>query len=607
MSGSNTPIVDIPVNSDKFEKFIADFEKHKASLGALPGVWEAINNTQKKSLGVLGGIAEQLNIINQSVLANVAATNKNALGQEKMKNQVTATAHGMESLSRWTGRVTRDLAEGVTSLLKWSALTGAVGGLLGAGSLWGLDRLAAAAGGDRRAALGLGVSTPQMLAFENTYARLISPDQVLGSVVEAQSNPASMGRVAFSTLGIRDYQTADAAHVALETLDAVRAFAKRTPKESLGAMYSAYQIGSLGYSLEDVRRIGNTDDAEYGQLRARYGKEVAQFQVDPNNQEKWQDFLTTLGESGTKIKQVLIDGLAPLAGPLSDLSKSVAEVIKAFLSAPELKVWIKDASDGLERFAKFIGTPDFDADIQSFVRGVGEFATAISNAVKWIYGHLPDSITGAGQSSDWQSWHRNKNLAENFDSLSLDTGLTKWQVDNANGMSATKYARMAVAHDYFASKGWNEAQIAGILAGGDKESGWNPTQKGGVFQWDGDRYNQYIKDVGKPPEQTDIYTQIAYAQFELEHNKRTAADQLRATRTPEDAYTEFRKYFEVPKEEYRVRDEPSGRAEAGGFYGQFGNIGSRALQSPAPVTVYLQLHSPTSLQVATGAAQGSPP
>jgi hypothetical protein len=134
-----TSILDFDFDDSKFQEFFDKFEKHKETAGKMPGVWASMVKGQEKSLAVLGLIGDQLGVINKSILSVVEATKKSADNQEKFARSAHAGALSIEGTARHALSLSRSLADGAMSMLKIGSIAGVVGGLLGAGGLWGID------------------------------------------------------------------------------------------------------------------------------------------------------------------------------------------------------------------------------------------------------------------------------------------------------------------------------------------------------------------------------------------------------------------------------------------------------------------------------------
>ena len=120
---------------------------------------------------------------------------------------------------------------------------------------------------------------------------------------------------------------------------------------------------------------------------------------------------------------------------------------------------------------------------------------------------------------------------------------------------------------FFKSKGWSDAQAAGIVANIEAESQQNPRAEGdsgaayGIGQWHADRQADFAKWAGHDIHGSTLEEQAAFYAYELDHKERIAGNMLRNATTPFDAGYAVSRYFERPaggEEEARARGELAG-------------------------------------------------
>jgi hypothetical protein len=101
---------------------------------------------------------------------------------------------------------------------------------------------------------------------------------------------------------------------------------------------------------------------------------------------------------------------------------------------------------------------------------------------------------------------------------------------------------MTGAMSYFRSQGWTRQQSAGIVGNLWQESGLDPSKVGdngqamGIAQWHPDRQKalrEFAKNRGMNA--SDLKTQLAFVQYELQTTEKAAAARLRATDNASDA------------------------------------------------------------------------
>jgi hypothetical protein len=119
---ANRPILEIEVNDSEFTEFLKKFENYKTQVAAMPQTWMSISYEI-----------------------------------DNLKTKFEKVLNGLEKHNRTTDE-TVESQSSTQSLMKWTKRTAGFSGLLGAGGLFGIDRMAASAAGQRTSAAGLGVS-----------------------------------------------------------------------------------------------------------------------------------------------------------------------------------------------------------------------------------------------------------------------------------------------------------------------------------------------------------------------------------------------------------------------------------------------------------------
>ena len=499
-------------------------------------------------------------------------------------NKIPGIWHQAENSTRV---IARNIAAATTALLRWSSITGLATGFLGFGSLYGLDRLAVSAGNQRRLALGLGATPGEIRGFGATYGRVVDPGQFLGSVNAALTDVTKRVGLYGAGLTEGDIRGRDTGQVAAGLIPALKRIADQTPTQLLAQVLSARHLDQF-IGLEDFQRLKNTPLSEIESYQRQYQANRRQLELTQQQQKAWQDLQVQLHFAGLSIEQTFIRGLTPLAPQLAKLSKSFSDLVDAFLKSPTVKVWIDEAAAGLEHLSKFIGTPQFKQDVESFASGLGRMVSAIAGFVSWLTGKPSgggDTQSPAGPRpplhlftgpnplfpGPWTDPHPQYGPTFN---PAAPNGIPR--TGPLFGPQHTAFrpgdfgggSRAQEAHDFFRLAGWSEAQTAGLLANINAESGFNPRAVNasghqGIAQWDAARSAQFRRLFGHDPAQGTFEEQLLFAQWELTHSEKAAGDRLRAYgRTPESSAAIVNEGYE------RSGTNSAGRAGAAGSYMQ---------------------------------------
>lgn len=370
-------ILDIEVNDSAFQRFSALYGKYQAALKASPAEWKKVTDQVGRTRGEFDQIVKQQ-------IAIQARTKLVEQAQREAERQTRSWGDRMKEVAQWSGQVARNAASIGSSILKWSLIGTTAGGLLGVGSLFGLDRLAGGVAATRRSALGLGTSYGERRAFGANFGRLVDADSFLESVANAKLDVTK--RVGLIGGGLSERQiagrTSDAAVALLRNLKKI---ADETRPELYAQVIQARQLGQFA-SPTDLLRLRNTSKEEFGSLLGAFGGNKSTFGLDARTQRAWQEFLTQMTRAGEGIEATFVRGLVPLADPLRKLSAGFERAVSAFLGSDTIKRWMDEAGQGLETLAKYVGTDDFQRGVKEFAEGLGNLATIVTNFVRSFSG-----------------------------------------------------------------------------------------------------------------------------------------------------------------------------------------------------------------------------
>ena len=266
-------VYDIDIRDGAFQKFNADFIRFQKLLKATPLDWREFAKAQQKGVkGFQELVALEVASIGKQKLLNAA--------HEAAVRLTTQQATIWQSISRSTKGAAGNIASMTSQLMKWTALTSVFTGLIGAGGLFGIDRLAQSVAGGRRSSLGLGVGYGEQKAFQTSFSRVVDPDSFLSNINEAlhsAGGKASLFGAGLNRPGDLSGSTAD---VGIKFLERARAIAKASdPQFDLETLKSRGLDKHIG--LQDFQRLRGIRSAiRSGDLevaRARQTHRVAGF------------------------------------------------------------------------------------------------------------------------------------------------------------------------------------------------------------------------------------------------------------------------------------------------------------------------------------------
>ena len=365
-------IIDIEINDDSFKAFSALYERYNTLLSKAPGQWGQANRVAKTGFESVAA----------ALMAQNDMTRMAARGQESAGRVARATARHWHDMARDTREVAGNIARATSQLLKWTALTSVFSGLLGAGGLFGIDRMAGTVGAGRRAASGLGLRYGERAAFDTNYGRLVD-EGFLSNVNEVLHDVTR--RHALYGAGLTEGQVAgkNTAEVGALLVPALKRLADQTNPSQMSQVLQSRGLGQI-IGLQEFQRLRNTPASEMSQISRQYGADTRSLDLGQGTQKAWQDFGVQMHRAGQMIENVFVRGLEPLVPPLSKLSESFARSVDTLLSNPHLSEWITKFGDAIEGAARYLGTDEFQHNIRTFVDGVGKLASKVASVASWF-------------------------------------------------------------------------------------------------------------------------------------------------------------------------------------------------------------------------------
>ncbi|ELI8129892.1 hypothetical protein ACT0ZX_004555 [Yersinia enterocolitica] len=388
-------IIDIDVNDDKFQSFMEKFNEYQAALGDLPEAWRGvahgIGDTEKETAKVrseLEGVAKSFSDGAAAILSinsgldrlndsldkankNQSGFNKNAGAAKKFLSGATKDAKSLAG----------HIKDATTSLISWTSILGLFSGLIGAGGLFGINRLASGAASQRFTTLGLGTTSGGLDSTAINYQRALSnPTGTLGAIRDSQLDLSK--RWQFQAMGINNPDQ-DPAKLLPQMIRNARDIFVKNGSNLQGA--EAHGLTNF-FTLDDLNRFKNMSDAEIDSMEKQSQKDAVRLQLTDQQLKQWQDFNVQLDLSNRSIRNAFVTGLAPLAPSLGKLSDAVSGAIDTFLQSPELGKWIDGLSQGIQKFGNYLASPQFKSDVDDFMSKVERMGTLIGNVVDWILG-----------------------------------------------------------------------------------------------------------------------------------------------------------------------------------------------------------------------------
>lgn len=408
-------IIEVDVNDEKFLSFMDKFNEYQAALEELPEAWRAsaqgigdsARETSKASSeaeGMTKAFLDGVDALNMMV-NNLDRINTSLDDANKRQSDLNKKTAGSSSIFGKLKKDSKEFAghikDATVSLLSWGGIVGLFTGVLGAGGLFGINRLASTASAQRFTSMGLNTSIGALDSTAINYQRAVAnPTATLGAIRDTQADLSQ--RWKFQAMGINNPDRSPD-QLLPEMIRAARSIFTQTGGTLQGA--NAYGLTSF-FSIDDLNRFKNMSDAEIDAMEKRAKRDAQLLQITDEQARQWQDFNVQLDYSSQSIKNTFIRGLAPLTPGLTKLSDALSGAIDTVLQSPELGKWIDGLAGGIQRFGNYLASTEFTKDVESFMSGVQKMGAMIGKVFDWVTGKtnitVPDITAGSSILSNQQ-------------------------------------------------------------------------------------------------------------------------------------------------------------------------------------------------------------
>lgn len=372
-------ILEIDIDDEKFKSFIAAYDDYQKTLADMPKEWQAVTSAIVKGTPALQRASDQ--------------ADKAAKSQSSMQKAASETSKLLKGGADSAKKMAGDIKDATTSLLRWGSVLGVFSGLIGAGGLFGINRMALGAAATRFTAQGLGTTAGGLSSTDVNYSRALSnPAGTLGAIRDAQADLSR--RWAFNAIGVN--ANGDPAQMLPQMIKNSRDIYQKSGSTLQGA--EAHGLTQF-FSIDDLNRFKKMSDQEIDAMTKRAQADARQMEVNDNTLRQWQDFNVQLDRSGVNIRNAFITGLAPLEPQLERLSKAVSDFLSNFLKSPQFGQWMDSAAQGLEKFANYLTSPEFEKDAREFMNVLAGLTRAVGGAATWIANKFGGSASSSGPDS----------------------------------------------------------------------------------------------------------------------------------------------------------------------------------------------------------------
>lgn len=375
-------VIQIDVDDGPFKRFAESFAKYRRALGEAKEQSKELSDATKSATALEAKALDarkkafetkskddKTAAKNAREAASIASANVAALKKKSDEERKAATDRkkdrdqevgGLKDVAKWTGDVARNLASGALSGAKWLAF-----GAIASG--FGLGGLASSAAGARRQAQGYGINTGDLRAATVNFGKYIDPASALSNIANTRD---SNDRWAFGRVGV-DTTGRNAADILPEYLQKVVDAFKATGNNTSAAESSGL---TKIISADELRALASLNPKELADTIKSFQSDRKALGNDDDTNRGWQDFLVSLHRASQQIEVSLIKNLQTLTPYLTQLADGVAKAINSFVSGGGLQEWIKTVGEGMKRLGSYLGSKDFQDDVQKFFYGVHKLA-----------------------------------------------------------------------------------------------------------------------------------------------------------------------------------------------------------------------------------------
>ena len=232
-------------------------------------------------------------------------------------------------------------------------------------------------------------------AFRSTFGAYVDTQNLLSNMVQARGWQGGRPDIALQVLGINRFS--DTTDMMAQVTIAAAQFMKRQQAGTEMKMATVFSLTSL-LNPEELIRLREISDEELQALKKMYDDYRPLMEVSSKATHGWMEFSKIVQLTGVRIQTVIVEELAksdsPLVQGLKDLSEQLTKFIRVFIRSPLTKTIVAELSKQLDRFSKWIGSPEFQQDIEKLIGFIKRIWKLLKEAVD-ILSDVVDRFTRA--------------------------------------------------------------------------------------------------------------------------------------------------------------------------------------------------------------------
>ncbi|ARF49840.1 lytic transglycosylase domain-containing protein [Pantoea stewartii] len=388
MAGNQLPVLTLDFSDEKIQQLNEIADKFKNALGIGPG-----------GLPVPSAPPPAKRPPDNVPEAGKKPTGDTSFDKflKNLNKEAQGTLKTFTLINKTLGATTNTLKGLFTTTISWGAKLAAIS----VAGPFGYGYMAHRATEQYKSSQGLGVSTGQMQAAQNVYgSRFSGTSTIMQALAAAQNDPTNPQYAGLMSLGINPQNGAAANLPVL--------------MERVAGLLKQYKGTGVSQTVLNSRSLGGiVDVATANQLLAnsdRLPELSKQYQAQANQldqnmgggtQQSYQDLSAKFAYNADRIGNSFLKALAKLSGPIGLISDNLTSSIDKFLNGKNGKALFDTLASGLQKLGNWLGSDDFQTDLETFADCVKTIISALGQAIKWIAGNVPDvNLNGAGVGAD---------------------------------------------------------------------------------------------------------------------------------------------------------------------------------------------------------------
>lgn len=371
-------IIDVAINDSAWKAFNRQVDAHREKLKALPGQWGAVGKSVERASSAAAKLVARMAEQNRAFKEANGMAGKLAVG-------LKAADRAMSAMVRSSASFLRNIKDATKSILGWMPMFGIISGLMGAGGLFGLARLAGNAAQGQQASLGAGASYGGTKAAGISFAPAFGGSGGVESLMNQIAQEQRSGGVMFRRLGMSEdqWRGKQSSDVLAPLLRSLQSKYKEGPEATAVQRMGAFAPGMDFNTILRISKL-NVDTMEQ-----EYNARKKALDLSQGTQDAWARFHRALEYASEKLENIFQRALGgKLLGALESFTNGLLRAADTLVNSKLVKNLIEDAGGELQKAANYLNSPEFQTDFKNFMRNMEEIGRAMVTLAesinKWL-------------------------------------------------------------------------------------------------------------------------------------------------------------------------------------------------------------------------------